>query len=188
MINSEIWKDISGYEGLYQISNFGRVKSLDRILPHDVFGKWKIKGKILKLGLNKPNGYLHVTLYDNNKKASIKSIHRLVAEAFVNNINPSLYTQVDHVDCNKLNNRFDNLQWVTPKENTRRAIENGLISYSSSDKDYCKKKVICVETGKVFSSVREAANFIGIAPTNMTRTCKNGWNSRGYHFKYWEEL
>lgn len=195
MYENERWKDIPGFEGLYQISDYGRVKALTRTLSHKIHGSWTIKEKILKPSLNGKGqnnyntgkGYLFVVLFDRNKKIHNVRIHRLVAENFVINPNINIYTQVDHIDCNKLNNYYKNLEWVTPLENTRRALKNGLIPAKSTNKEYCMKKIICIETGQVFNSVKEAALFNGIAPTNMSQACKHNWCSKGKHFKYLEK-
>lgn len=103
----EIWKDIEGYEGLYQVSNLGRVRSLPRRTT---------KGKILKTFIDYA-GYEIVTLCNTNKKnPSCKfRVHRLVAQAFITN--PNELPQVNHIDGNKLNNSAENLEWVTAKEN-----------------------------------------------------------------------
>ena len=188
MYENERWKDIQGFEGLYQISDWGRVKALARTLPHKTYGQWTIKEKILKPSLNGKNsrGYLFVVLFDRNKKIHNARIHRLVAKHFVNNPNEDIYTQVDHIDGNKTNNYYKNLEWVTPLENTRRALNNGLIPAKSTDKRYCMKKVICIETGKIFNSVKEAALSIGIAPTNMSQACRKNRCAKGKHFKYFE--
>lgn len=98
----EIWKDIKGYEGLYQVSNLGRVKSLGNLQNK--------KEKLLKTNIC--NGYYAVYLYKNSKK-KICLCHRLVAEAFIPN--PKNLPFVNHKDDNKLNNRMDNLEWRTCK-------------------------------------------------------------------------
>ena len=105
---NEIWKDISGYEGLYQVSNLGRVKS---------FQKWKRASCpeefILSPSLSN-NGYLQVTLYKQKKRKKLL-VHRLVAEGFVRN--PDNLPHVNHIDENTKNNRADNLEWCTPQYN-----------------------------------------------------------------------
>lgn len=174
----------SDLNGLYQISNTGKVKALQRTLPHKKFNQWTIKEKLLKPSIN-GSGYYFVVLFDRNKKPRNVRIHRLVAQHFVFNPNAQIYTNVDHIDCDKLNNCASNLEWVTPLENTRRAINNGLIDYSSKSKDYCKKKVVCIETGQIFNSVKEAANYIGAIPTNLSQACIKGGSSKGFHFKYY---
>lgn len=122
----EIWKDIYGYEGLYQISNLGRVKSLSRLVKN---GKNHYKfatEKIRKVAINKKrNGYCEISLYKNNKEKRFK-IHRLVAQAFIQNIFNK--PEVNHIDGNKQNNKAENLEWVTSKENKKHAWENNLMS------------------------------------------------------------
>lgn len=96
----EIWKDITGYEGLYQVSNLGRVRNVKSF-------------KILKPSYG-VDGYLQLCLTKGSKK-STKKIHRLVAQAFMENINN--YETIDHIDCNKTNNNVNNLEWCTREEN-----------------------------------------------------------------------
>ena len=111
----EIWKDVKNYEGLYQVSNLGKVKSLAR---HGT------KGGILKPILTE---YLCINASKNNKIKKLK-IHRLVAEAFIPN--PDNLPQINHKDGNKLNNIVSNLEWVSSKENVRHAIVNNLKKFS----------------------------------------------------------
>ena len=103
----EQWKDIEGYEGIYQISSHGRVKS---------FKNGKIK--ILKSRIN-DKGY-NTTCLRKDGKSKYKLVHRLVAEAFIPNIDSKPY--INHIDGNKLNNNINNLEWVTPSENTLHTI------------------------------------------------------------------
>jgi hypothetical protein len=130
----EIWKDVKGYEGIYQVSNLGRVKSLSR---HRIFENYKqpMKEKILKSCKN-GRGYLLVTLCKNKSRKS-KQVHSLVADAFIMEDYSQLGFVVDHIDDNPLNNRLDNLQVVTPRYNTRKTQKN----YSSNHKGvYLDKK------------------------------------------------
>lgn len=108
----EIWVDIRGYEGFYQISNLGRVKSLDREIVR-VDGKKKIfKGKILNQQIRK--GYYTVYLSKNGKAKTVR-VHRLIAMAFIPN--PENKPHIDHINTITTDNRIENLRWVTPKEN-----------------------------------------------------------------------
>jgi hypothetical protein len=117
---NEIWKDIVGFEGLYMISNFGRVKSLARFI-NSRFGKRLLNEKILK---NKPdkNGYHKVGMYKNNKHYNA-IVHRLVATAFIPN--PLGLPEVNHLKS-KDNNNVDSLEWCSSKDNTAHAIIIGL--------------------------------------------------------------
>ena len=131
----EIWKDIEGYEG-YQISNFGRVRSLDR---YDGRGWW-IKGRILKPIMDK-KGYLNVGLSKNNQRKIFK-VHRLVALHFIPNIENK--PEIDHINTIKIDNtvflnedgsvNYDktNLRWVTPKENSNNPLS--IVNKSESKK------------------------------------------------------
>ena len=123
----EIWKDIKGYEGCYQVSNLGRIKSLDR-MTNNQYGEYFMKGRILKNSIIKDKGYCRVSLNNGDGKIS-KRVHRLVAEAFVPN--PENKPEVNHIDGNKQNNRADNLEWCTNKENIEHSIRTGL-------KKHCK--------------------------------------------------
>lgn len=112
MNNVVLWKSIKGYEGLYEISNTGEVKSI-------FYGK---SPRILKKSKT-TTGYCKVELYKNKKRKSIK-VHRLVAMAFISNIDNK--PNINHIDGNPLNNNADNLEWCTQKENVLHAVETGL--------------------------------------------------------------
>lgn len=132
---NEIWKDIKGYEGLYQVSNFGRVRCLER-LTKNKWGNYYRKSIILKpLVLSK--GYLGVRLYDSNKNVRTLRIHRLVAEAFISN--PYNYPQVNHKDEDKTNNCVVNLEWCTCEYNNNYGTRNQRISYCFFNKRNKKK-------------------------------------------------
>ena len=106
----QIWKDIKGYEGLYQISNLGNVYSIKN-------------NKLLKLHISH-KGYVVVCLYK-NKKQHTQQIHRLIAQAFIPN--PNNYPQINHIDGNKKNNQINNLEWCTQSYNIKEAYRLGLM-------------------------------------------------------------
>ena len=182
----EIWKDIKEYEGLYQVSNLGRVKSLERKYfsgkNHNIC---KIaESKLLKLRLDK-NGYLVTGLSKNGKQAYVR-VHRLVAEAFIPN--PNNYPQVNHKDENKENNNVDNLEWCTAKYNNNYGTRKEKASKSSKGKynkgleksiNIIRKKVLCITTGKEFNSIIEASNFYNIDNSSISSVCKGKRKSCG---------
>ena len=115
-----IWKDIRGYEGFYQVSSTGQVKSLTRLFTNSSGAKRRYKGSRLKLQYN---GHYHHVILRQKGESKTCLIHRLVADAFLGN---SSSTYVNHIDGDKLNNDVRNLEWVTAKENTQHAILHGL--------------------------------------------------------------
>lgn len=115
----EEWRDINGYEGIYQISSYGRVKSIDRVLSN---GK-KRKSKFLYI--HKINGYPTVSLCKDYKQRNYK-IHRLVAQAFIPNIENK--PCIDHINCIRDDNRVENLRWVTHKENMNNPVSTAKLS------------------------------------------------------------
>jgi hypothetical protein len=115
MNNEEIWKDIEGYEGYYQVSNMGRVKSLAReVICNN--GIRILKEKIRKQHTNRHLGYNYVMLSKDNKQINYR-VHRLVADAFIPN--PYKKPQVNHIDKVKTNNKVYNLEWCTQEENMK---------------------------------------------------------------------
>lgn len=123
----EMWKDIIGYEGMYQISNYGRVKSLPRFYNQWRGGKTPIKGKILKhWAIN--CGYLNVRLANDGNCKNF-SIHRLVATHFLQKIKGKNF--VNHKDSDKTNNYYKNLEWCTQKENIKHSYDNKLAKTGS---------------------------------------------------------
>lgn len=132
-LENEIWKDINGWEGLYQISNYGRVKSLSKYL-YNGYGYFWSKEKIMKL-TNNQDGYLRIHLRNNGKR-KVYSVHRLVAEAFIPN--PNNLPEVNHKDEDTSNSKVDNLEWCTSKYNSN--YGNHCKNLSNSLKDYWQSK------------------------------------------------
>lgn len=147
-MQEEIWKPIKGYEGLYEVSNLGRVKSVDRIIVHKDGSKHFWKGQILKQKLINC-GYLEVVLHDTNRMPRYYLVHRLVAEAFLEipeELKKYIGTrklQVNHInEFDKTDNRVSNLEWMSAKENTnygtarQRMIEKQMNNANKSKKVY----------------------------------------------------
>ena len=159
----EIWKDIPNYERLYQVSNLGRIKSL-----------YYSKEKILTPKIDK-DGYLLINLYKNHKSRTFK-IHRIVAQVFLSN--PNNYTEVNHKDENKQNNKVDNLEFCTHIYNQNYGSKN----------DWCSKKVNQYDLNgnyiKTYNSLNKASkelnisNNIYLCCTGKIKTCG------GYIWKY----
>ena len=122
------WLPVKNFENLYEVSNTGLVRSIDRVLI--VKGQWNrfVKGKLLYQNTNKQVCYKQVNLWKNNQ-GKFLYVHRLVAEAFINN--PENKPEVNHIDGNKHNNCVENLEWVTSSENSYHASETGLRIYTN---------------------------------------------------------
>jgi len=171
----ELWKPIKGYENLYAISNIGRVKSLSRYRIDRGFSK-SIKEKILKQGKSS-NGYFHVDLYKGSK-GTICSIHRLVAEAFIDN--KKKRPQINHINGIKTDNKIENLEWVNASENRIHAFKNNL------QKKAFKKVIQLDKNGgilKIWNSCKEAYKALGAKQGTFASSLANGFKCKGYNFK-----
>lgn len=190
----EIWKDIKGYEGLYQVSNMGRVKSLERVVFRgNGHGKRILDEKILKL--SSIHGYLIAFLFNGSKRKNYR-VHRLVAQAFIPN--PENKPEIDHINTIRTDNRVENLRWVTKKEN----ILNPLSLEHRSGENHCRwgkfnekcptsKPVIQLSLKgkpiKEWSCATEAQRVLGIHQGNICGCCKGRkgyYTAGGYRWMY----
>jgi hypothetical protein len=171
----EIWKNVIGYESLYQISNLGNVKSLQKMKKtKNKFGNvhyYLTKEKILKNTIRK-DGYKCLVLVKNEIKKTV-NIHRIVLASFEPNDNLK-NLQVNHKDGNKANNNINNLEWTTAKENTLHAHKNNLCQKGMSH--HKSKQIICTKTNIIYESITDAKNKLKIhnigAMLNGNRTNK----------------
>lgn len=162
----EIWKDIEGFEGLYQVSNLGRVTRVTT-------------GRILKSGKDK-DGYLQVTLCKDSTKYT-KKIHRLVAQAFVSNSENK--PEINHIDEDKANNRVNNLEWSTRKENNNHGTHNERSSRTQSIPIISTN----LKTGECreFYGTNECGRQLDLNPGHINEVLKGKRRQTGgYTFKY----
>ncbi|RXM57212.1 NUMOD4 domain-containing protein [Clostridium tetani] len=203
-MKKEIWEDIEGYEGLYQVSNLGRVKSLN----------YKNRGieKLLKQ-FEDSKGYLKVGL-SKNKKSKHLFVHRLVAKAFIPNLNN--YPIINHKDENPLNNSINNLEWCTYKYNNNYGTKKERISKANKGKkrtaEMNKKqserqrgkyigclnpafgthtngnKIICLNNSIIYPSARQAGIELDLDNSTISKICKGKKKSiHGYKFMYYKD-
>jgi hypothetical protein len=161
----EVWKDIVGYEGSYQISNKGRVKSLKRIIYRSD-GVKQSYGGLLKTQYKSKRGYMISSLCKNGKSQKSK-IHRLIAIHFIPN--PDNKPKINHIDGNKLNNNLDNLEWCTDMENSQHAWKTGLIDNKGSKNGMSKltkSEVLNIRNLKGKITYREIAEKHNISNAN----------------------
>lgn len=186
MKDIELWKPIEGYEGLYEVSNFGRIKALDR--THIQKGNkgcvysHVYKGRIMKPILSKGDKYYSIALYKKGKMTKY-NIHKIVAKAFIPN--PDNLPQINHKDENKANNRADNLEWCTALYN----LTFGSRLDRIADKK-AKKVALLNEDGKpvaIFSNISKIEREYGICHSNIVAVCK-GKRKRagGYRWAYFD--
>jgi len=179
-MEKEIWKDIQGYEGLYQVSNLGGVKNIKY-------------GRLKKILINS-NGYYIASLYKNNKLKQ-KRVHQLIAIAFIPN--PNNYKEINHKNGIKLDNRIENLEWVSRLENVNHAYRTGLITRkqiekaTNSMKEKIQKPILQLKNGIVlneFKGTNDAGRILNIHPTliykNLKRKIKH---THGFTFEYKEK-
>ena len=161
--------------GLYQVSNLGRVKSLHY--------RHSNTHTILKTHIYR-GGYIRVAL-SKDGKTKLYHIHRLVAEAFIEN--PDNLPEINHKDENKLNNEASNLEWCTHRENSNYGTRGKRISKAHINNTYNTKAVQCIETGMIYESAHEAERQTGIGFSQICAVCRGYRNRKtagGYHWKF----
>lgn len=170
---TEIWKDVVGYEGRYQVSNLGRIKRITRITKWiSINGKeaYRLdKEKIFSLEVGK-TGYPIIRLHKNGHKRRV-TVHRLVAQAFIPN--PQNKPCINHKDGNRTNNNINNLEWCTYSENNLHEWR------CLKKKAYNALKVKRIDTGQIFDTLTEAAKSIGASKTNLSGALKRNGTCGG---------
>lgn len=192
---TEIWKSVEGYEGLYEVSNMGHVRSVDRIIIRKNGIKLRCKGKELYFTISKVDERSHrprasVQLWKNNI-ATLHRVHRLVAKAFIPN--PENKPTVNHIDGNPLNNCVENLEWNTFSENQIHAYKIGLAKAKRNFKPANSRKVFAKHevTGEEFvcDTCRQMAEKIGVCHQRVSVCASNNekiaWSKcKGYIIQY----
>ena len=176
----ENWKDIEGYEGYYQVSDLGRVRSLDRVVIAINGKRFPFKGKILKPHEDR-NGYLRVELHKENKKYKKEYVHRLVALAFVKNPDPDRFKEINHKDEDKKNCASENIEWCDRSYNCRYG------NWVEKHNEKISKPVAALKNGeivKIFKGIRDAGRELECSSGSICRAIKKVQKCRGYNWSY----
>jgi len=191
MNTEDVWKDIVGFEGYYQVNSLGNIKSLDRTIRGGRYGIRKVNSRILKQTSCK-NGYVKVVLRRDGKDTTCL-VHRLIANAFMPN--PDNLPQVNHIDGNKKNNQVLNLEWSSAKYNMKHAYVNGLLDSKNLVAQGRKQAVLLRKSiaqyslsGELittFKSGLEAALKTNIPSPNISEVCNQKRKTAGgFIWKY----
>lgn len=194
MFEEEVWESVgvvsgTDYTGLYEVSNFGNVRSLDRQIVDSIGRKYFLKGTFLKPYKSKSTGYMVVGLRHGRSNSHTCQVHQLVMNVFNPNPNPEIYTAINHIDEDKTNNKLDNLEWVTDKENNNHGTRNKRVSDSLRKK--LGRKIVQLSLDLEF--IKEWDSFVLIHETvgysEGIKSClrKVSKSSSGYRWVYAEE-
>ena len=190
-MDDEIWRAIKGYEGLYEVSNLGRVKSLERVA-------WNGKGyHILKEKILKPkkcrNGYLYASLSRNGERKEY-TIHRLVLSTF-NPVEKMDKLDVNHLDEDKTNNNLSNLEWCTRSYNNNFGTHNARVAETLRGKSNTRKSIPIVQLAldgkyiRSYKSATDAARECGGSNSGIINCCKGNRKShKGFKWMYLSEF
>ena len=176
---NERWRSIKGYEGIYEVSDYGRIRSIDRFVEIEVRGrkiKKKYKSKIIKPSTIN-SGYQVVWL-SKHGEVSPFSVHRIVAIAYIEN--PNDYEDVNHKNGNKKDNRVENLEWCTRRENIQHCY------HVLGRKPPVVTSVRCVETGEKYASIKDAARATNLTPGAISHAI-NGFSKTAGVYR-WEKV
>lgn len=183
----EVWKDVVGYEGLYQVSNYGKIRSVDRLVAHNNGGEQFIKGKNKKIQIRDKDGYGQVNLYKDGKYKTLK-VHRIVAEAFLGKCDENL--QINHKDWDRKNNKIENLEWCTAKYNVEHRRSPLVVNrakrwYGPIRERKIVQKQIDGEIKKYYPSAASAAKENGFDSSSITKAARKKMRTyKGYIWEY----
>lgn len=174
----EEWRDVAGYNGKYQVSCNGNVRS---------FTKWK-NGNNLKKHVDGHGYYIVMLVGSGRNDVRRRFVHRLVAEAFIDN--PNNLAEVNHIDGVKTNNVVSNLEWVSRDENIQHAVRTGLIPYKKGAEHYCARSVIQKDKDgnivRIWGCIADIKRELGYATNGIVCCCRK---KPKYHTAYgyiWE--
>lgn len=185
--NKEVWMKVPD-ASFYEVSNIGRIRSIDRTLRvvNNISDKRSLKGKILRQSPNK-NGYLYMRYVDDSGQKKRCLSHRLIAKVFIEN--PYNYGDINHINGNKKDNRVENLEWCTRSHNIAHAFKNGLNKITERQKTLSRKRIIILYpdgTKKIANSVKEASVIMGYKHYNSLCNAlkNNSFGKNGITAKY----
>ena len=183
MESIEIWHDVKGYEGIYKFSTLGRIKSVARKMGDAPGVTRKMPERIMKQAVNN-KGYMTVMLSRGDRKRRPLFVHRIIAQAIPN---PENKPCVNHKDGNPKNNKINNLEWCTQKENTRHGWEHGLMeNVRAAVSKRCKttlpeinkNPVKNLTTGKIYPSIKDAAEAYSLPANAISNALRSKGKSR----------